>query len=50
MAELATKTDLLATKQELQNNIETLGLRLNLQLGAMLLVGLAIMAIMLKRA
>jgi hypothetical protein len=57
MAELATKadllavrTDLLATKQELQNSIDTLALRLTLRLGAMLVVGIGALATILKLA
>jgi hypothetical protein len=59
MAELVTKTDLLATKQELQtvlhhtkqelqNSIETLSLRLTVRVGAIVVVGLGALATILK--
>lgn len=62
MAELATKSDLLALKQELQtsiealknnietvkNSVETLGLRLTVRLGVMLVVAIGALAPMLK--
>jgi hypothetical protein len=59
MAELATKADLLATeqklqtelhhtKQELQNSIETLSLRLTVRVGAIVVVGLGALATILK--
>ena len=61
MAELVTKTDLLATeqklqtglqhtKQELQNSIETLGLRLTVRFGAMLVVAIGALATIMKLA
>ena len=52
MAELVTKTDLLAVKQELQTEIrtsnETLGLRLTVRLGAMLVVAIGALATIMK--
>lgn len=61
MAELVTKTDLLATeqklqtglqhtKQELQNSIETLSLRLTVRFGAMLVVAIGALATIMKLA
>jgi hypothetical protein len=65
MAELVTKDDLLATKQELQiefrssiaelchelhNTAETLTLRLTVRLGAMLIVAIGALATLLKLA
>jgi hypothetical protein len=68
MAELATKSDLLATKQELrtsitelqtelrttkqdlENRIDTLGLRLTVRLGAIVVVGIGALAAILKLA
>ena len=57
MAELATKadvlavrTDLLATKQELQNSMDTLSLRLTVRLGAIVVLGLGALATILKLA
>ena len=48
MTELATKTDLMAVKQELQMSIENLGLRLTVRLGAMVAAGIAILAAIQK--
>ena len=48
MVELATKADLLATKQELQTSIETQGLRLTVRVGAIVVVGLGALATILK--
>jgi hypothetical protein len=55
MAELAHRTDLLATKQELQTDIaelrhdmETQNLRLTVRLGAMLVVAIGALATILK--
>jgi hypothetical protein len=61
MAELVTKTDLLATeqklqtglqhtKQELQNSIETLSLRLTVRFGAMLVLAIGALATIMKLA
>jgi len=54
MAELVTKSDLLATKQELQTSIktleETLSLRLTVRLGAMIVVAIGTLAAILKLA
>jgi hypothetical protein len=61
MAELVTKTDLLATeqklqtglqhtKQELQSSIETLSLRLTVRFGAMLVVAIGALATIMKLA
>jgi hypothetical protein len=50
MAELATKADLLAVKQELQNSIDTLSLRLTVRLGAMVVVAIGALAAILKLA
>jgi hypothetical protein len=61
MAELVTKTDLLATeqklqtglqhtKQELQNSIETLSLRLTVRFGAILVVAIGALATIMKLA
>jgi hypothetical protein len=61
MVELATKADLLATKQELRssidelrtelrNTIETQSLRLTVRLGAMLVVAIGALAAILKLA
>lgn len=52
MAELVTKNDLLAAKQELQTSMktleETLSLRLTVRLGAMIVVGVGTLAAILK--
>src|SRR5437660_12916395 len=52
MAELVTKTDLLATEQKLQtefrSSIETQTLRLTVRLGAMLAVAIGALATILK--
>jgi hypothetical protein len=55
MAELATKadllalrSDLLATKQELQTSIETQALRLTVRLGTIVVVGLGALGAALK--
>lgn len=55
MAELATKADVLAVKQdlhtakqELQNSIDTLSLRLTVRLGTIVVVGLGALAAVLK--
>jgi hypothetical protein len=55
MAELATradllalKQDLLATEQKLQNSIETQTLRLTVRFGAMLVVAIGALATLLK--
>ena len=52
IAELATKSDLLATEQRLQTSIntleETLTLRLTVRLGTMLVVGVGVLATILK--
>jgi hypothetical protein len=55
LAELATKTNLLVTKQELQSDIadlrhdmDTQTLRLTVRFGAMLVVGLGALATILK--
>ena len=52
MAELVTKADLLATKQELQtelrSSIETLTLRLTVRLGAMPAVAIGALATIMK--
>jgi hypothetical protein len=55
MAELAHRTDLLATKQELQTDIaelrhdmETQNLRLTVRLGAMLVVAIGALATIMK--
>jgi hypothetical protein len=55
MAELATKadllalrSDLLATKQELQTSIETQALRLTVRLGTIVVVGLGVLGAALK--
>jgi hypothetical protein len=52
MAELATKADLLAVKQELQTSIETLKetltLRLTVRLGTIVVVGLGALGAILK--
>ncbi len=55
MAELATrsdllalKQDLLATEQKLQNSIETQTLRLTVRFGAMLVVAIGTLATLLK--
>jgi hypothetical protein len=57
MAELATKADLLAVKQELQNSIEKLDnkidaqtLRLTVRLGTIVAVGIGALAAILKLA
>ena len=54
MAELVTKADLLATKQELQtelrSSIETLTLRLTVRLGAMPAVAIGALARIMKLA
>jgi hypothetical protein len=48
MAELVTKTDLEAVRQELHTAIDNLGLRLTIRLGAMLAVGIAALATIIK--
>ena len=50
MAELATKSDLLALKQELQTSIDTQTLRLTVRLGTLVVVGLGALAAILKLA
>lgn len=57
MAELVTKTDLLATEQKLQsgiekldNRIDTLSLRLTMRLGTLVVVGIGVLAALLKLA
>jgi len=50
MAELATKSDLLALKQELQTSIDTQTLRLTVRLGTLVGVGLGALAAILKLA
>jgi hypothetical protein len=57
MAELVTKTDLLATKQELQSsitelrhNMDTQTLRLTVRLGAMVVVAIGALATIMKLA
>jgi hypothetical protein len=50
MPELATKTDLLATEQRLQNAMDTLALRLTVRLGAMIVVAIGALATLLKLA
>jgi hypothetical protein len=57
MVELATKADLLAVKQELQNSIEKLDnkidtqtLRLTMRLGTIVVVGIGALAAVLKLA
>ncbi len=48
MVELATKTDLLATAQELRTALENLGLRLTVRVGIMLAAGLTLLGAVLK--
>ena len=48
MVELATKTDLLATVQELRTAMENLGLRLTVLVGIMLAAGLTLLGAVLK--
>ena len=48
MVELATKTDLLATVQELRTAMENLGLRLTVRVGIMLAAGLTLLGAVLK--
>ena len=50
MAELATKADLLALKQELQTSIDTQTLRLTVRLGTIVVVGIGALAAVLKLA
>jgi len=50
MPELATKTDLLATEQRIQAAMDTLALRLTVQLGAMIVVAIGALATLLKLA
>lgn len=44
MAELATKSDLLALKQELQVSIENMALRITLGLGTIIVAGIGVLA------
>jgi hypothetical protein len=46
MTELVTKQDLLATEQKLQAAIDTLGLRLTVQLGGIVVAGLGALALL----
>ena len=46
MAELATKSDLLALKQELQVSMDNLALRLTLGLGTIVVAGIAVLAVL----
>jgi hypothetical protein len=46
MTELATKQDLLATEQKLQAAIDTLGLRLTVRLGGIVVAGLGALALL----
>jgi hypothetical protein len=48
MAELVTKSDLLATEQRLQTEMDTLGLRLTIRLGAMIVVATGTLATVMK--
>jgi hypothetical protein len=46
MTELVTKRDLLATEQKLQAAMDTLGLRLTVQLGGIVVAGLGALALL----
>lgn len=48
MVELATKSDLLALKQELQVSMDNLALRLTLGLGTIIVAGIAVLAALQK--
>jgi hypothetical protein len=48
MTELVTKQDLLATEQKLQAAMDTLALRLTVQLGGIVVTGLGALALLIR--
>jgi len=48
MTELVTKQDLLATEQKLQAAMDTLALRLTVQLGGIVVAGLGALALLIR--